>query len=40
MAQKTYTIVCRCQGNNLKAFENLDYYYMIGRKSLVSLNIC
>lgn len=32
MANKTYVIVCRCEGNNLKAFENLDYYRMIGRK--------
>ena len=32
MANKTYVMVCRCDGNNLKAFENLDYYSMIGRK--------
>lgn len=32
MAERTYAIVCRCEGNNLKAFENLDYYRMISRR--------
>lgn len=32
MADKSYAIVCRCSGTNLKAYENLDYYRSISRK--------
>lgn len=32
MAEKFYAIVCRCDGKSLKAYENLAYYQMIGRK--------
>lgn len=32
MTQKCYVIVCRCEGKNLKTYENLDYYRMIARK--------
>lgn len=32
MTQKCYVIVCRCDGKNLRAYENLDYYKMIARR--------
>lgn len=32
MGKKFYAIVCRCDGKNLKAFENLEYYEMLARK--------
>lgn len=33
MSDKFFAIVCRCDGKNLKAFENLDYYEMIARRA-------
>lgn len=32
MEEKVYSIVCRCSGTNLKAYENLDYYRQIARR--------
>lgn len=39
MEQKDYAIVCRCNGKNLKAFENLDFYHKIGRKHKQHWNV-
>lgn len=30
--QKFYAIVCRCDGKNLKAYENLEYYQMLTKQ--------
>lgn len=32
MDNKCYVIVCRCDGKNLKAYENLDYYWMLRKQ--------
>lgn len=32
MTRKCYVIVCSCNGQNLKTYDNLDYYREIGRK--------
>lgn len=33
MSKKFYAMVCKCDGNNLKVYENLGYYEMIARKA-------